>query len=384
MQNKRKQSILTWLILFVLPFVAYTQTPTIEADPPMSFAWLEDPNTWLVIIALLLLIPIYYLGQVYYASVKSRFPSIPNNTKTVVWLMFISGGMQAQAQTVAAPTTAGSTDYNIVTYVILLAIFIELILLVFLARQTFNILTPEEVVIPYVAHEEVSLWQSVKNRWAMMNNFKPIGEEAGIDTGHNYDGIRELDNITPPWFTAAFFASILFACVYTYQRHVSYSVPTQIEEFTTEMAEAEYQKAKYLEKQGNNVDESSVVALGGEDIIAGKAIFVQKCAVCHAENGASMPGGVGPNLTDEYWIHGGSIKNIFTTIKYGYPEKGMIAWSEQLSPLTMAQISSYIKSLHGTNLPGGKEAQGDLYKEGISTSSDTTTVAKDTTTTVRK
>jgi cytochrome c oxidase cbb3-type subunit 3 len=146
---------------------------------------------------------------------------------------------------------------------------------------------------------------------------------------------------------------------------VSESAPLQIEEYNIEMANAELEKSKYLATQANSVDESTVTLLTGADIESGKTIFAEKCVACHAASGGSMPGGVGPNLTDEYWIHGGDIKDVFKTIKYGWPEKGMISWQDQLSPLQIAQLSSFILSLKGTNPPNAKEPQGELYSATV-------------------
>jgi cytochrome c oxidase cbb3-type subunit 3 len=97
------------------------------------------------------------------------------------------------------------------------------------------------------------------------------------------------------------------------------------------------------------------------------------CAPCHGNAGE---GSVGPNLTDDYWLHGGSVQSIFKTIKYGVPEKGMKSWKEDLSPAQMAQVTSYIKSLRGTNPPNPKEHQGVLY---IEEESENTGAAQDST-----
>ena len=99
------------------------------------------------------------------------------------------------------------------------------------------------------------------------------------------------------------------------------------------------------------VSESSLVA-------EGELIFKNSCAACHGQLGE---GGVGPNFTDDYWIHGGGIKDLFKTIKYGVPEKGMISWQSQLKPGDMQNVASYILSLRGTNPPNQKEAQGALW-----------------------
>ena len=108
-----------------------------------------------------------------------------------------------------------------------------------------------------------------------------------------------------------------------------------------------------------NVDESSVILLTEQsDINTGKKIFDQKCVACHGKSGEGV---IGPNLTDDYWIKGGSIKDVFKTIKYG-TDKGMQSWKDELNPVQMQQVSSFIKSIRGT-VAEGKEAQGDLYKE---------------------
>ena len=94
-------------------------------------------------------------------------------------------------------------------------------------------------------------------------------------------------------------------------------------------------------------------------LAAGETIFLSKCASCHGQLGE---GGVGPNLTDRYWVHGGSISDIFATIKYGVPEKGMISWQSQLRPKNMQQVASFIKTLEGTDPPNQKDKEGTLYQ----------------------
>lgn len=144
------------------------------------------------------------------------------------------------------------------------------------------------------------------------------------------------------------------------------------------MEQAEKEKQAYLAQMANKVNEENVTALTDPaEIAEGKNIFLTNCATCHGKEGQ---GGAGPNLTDDYWLHGGGIKNVFKTIKYGVPQKGMIAWETQLSPKQIQQVASYILTLRGTNPPGAKEPQGELWKEeNISTNADTTLIQKDTT-----
>lgn len=191
----------------------------------------------------------------------------------------------------------------------------------------------------------------------------PVKEEKDVLTDHDYDGIQELDNNLPPWWKWMFYLCIGWAFVYFIYYHVLDMGELQEEAYVTEMAEAKAEVAQYLEARALNVDESSVeLVLDPERINAGKAIFLSLCKQCH---GAAGEGGVGPNMTDDYWINGGGIKNIFTTIKYGVPAKGMISWKDQLSPVQMQNVATYITTLRGTNPPNGKAPQGELYTPAV-------------------
>jgi cytochrome c oxidase cbb3-type subunit 3 len=197
--------------------------------------------------------------------------------------------------------------------------------------------------------------------WARLNGFKTNPQEAEVDTGHEYDGIRELDNKLPPWWLYGFYCTVIFAGVYLWRYHVSHSAPLPAEEYRIALHNAEIQKAEYLKKTANNIDETSVTLLTAPaDIAAGKAVFQSTCFACHGKNGE---GGVGPNLTDEYWLHGGSINDVFKTIKYGWPDKGMKSWKDDYSPSQIAQIASYVKSLGGSHPDNPKPPQGTVYKQ---------------------
>lgn len=188
----------------------------------------------------------------------------------------------------------------------------------------------------------------------------PMEKEQDIDLGHDYDGIRELDNRLPPWWLWTFYFTIIFGVAYIYFNHYSEMGQSQSEEYAMEMEVAEEIKRDYLARQKNAVDETNVTFLNDDaNLMAGMGVYTASCAACH---GAKGEGGVGPNLTDPYWIHGGSIGDVFKTIKYGVPEKGMIAWQSQLQPKTMQKVASYILSMQGTNPPNGKAPQGNLYE----------------------
>ena len=204
-----------------------------------------------------------------------------------------------------------------------------------------------------------SLWKMFSQQ---MTDAVPLDHERDVLLDHDYDGIRELDNNLPPWWLYGFYLSIVIAIIYIGVQHFSSYGKNQIEEYEIEMAQAKIAVEKYLSTQADLVDETNVSLLTDEvNLGEGQAIFVANCAACHLDHGGGGPGSVGPNLTDKYWLHGGSIKDVFKTVKYGVPEKGMISWKAQLRPADMHKVSSYILSLQGTNPPGAKEPQGALY-----------------------
>ena len=192
----------------------------------------------------------------------------------------------------------------------------------------------------------------------------PVEKEEEVLTDHEYDGIRELDNNLPPWWTALFYATIAFSVVYLVYYHVLEMGPLQEEEYQIQMANAEAALEEVRAAQaeeGGLIDEENIEVISDENTLAAAGrTYMQYCSACHGNEGQ---GGVGPNLTDNYWVHGGSVQDIYNTIKYGVPEKGMIAWQGQLSPEQMQGISSYIvESLVGTNPSNPKEPQGELYE----------------------
>lgn len=116
-----------------------------------------------------------------------------------------------------------------------------------------------------------------------------------------------------------------------------------------------------MEKAGAGIDENSVTLLTDKaGVGAGMKIFQEKCTACH---GAEGGGAVGPNLTDDFWLHGGSVQDVFKVIKYGVPEKGMISWEKQLSPTDIQKVASFVLSLKGTKPANAKEPQGELVVE---------------------
>lgn len=187
----------------------------------------------------------------------------------------------------------------------------------------------------------------------------PMAQERDIMLDHDYDGIRELDNSMPPWWLYSFYAAIVFAVVYMGIFVTSDSSLRQIPAYNADMAAAKIAVEDYLANQANLVDESNAELLVDAAALGrGKETYTMYCVACHAADGG---GGVGPNLTDNYWLHGdGTIKPVFTTVKHGVPEKGMIAWKTQLSASKIHEVASYIISLQGQPTAEPKEPQGKL------------------------
>jgi cytochrome c oxidase cbb3-type subunit 3 len=196
-----------------------------------------------------------------------------------------------------------------------------------------------------------------------LNASVDIEREEEIMLNHNYDGIRELDNDLPPWWKYSFYLTIVVAFVYMIHYHIAGTGDLQTAEYNKEIEKAKTEIAEYMKGAANNVDETNVKMLEGADIENGKQLFISTCAACHGKFGE---GGVGPNLTDAYWMHGGGLADVFKSIKYGWVDKGMKAWKEDLSPIQIAQVTSFIKTLYGTNPPNAKAPQGDLYKDDLS------------------
>lgn len=193
--------------------------------------------------------------------------------------------------------------------------------------------------------------------WERFWGLHAMEQEEGLVMEHAYDGIRELDNPTPAWFMGLFYGTIAMGVVYMAYYHVLRDDSVMLTEYTQEVALAEKEREAYLAKFANSVNESNVKVLTDvASLKAGETIFAQHCAACHGPQGQ---GTVGPNLTDEYWLHGGTAKDVFHTITEGVPEKGMIAWKKTLNPLQIQQLTSFIVKLHGTNPPNPKEPQGE-------------------------
>lgn len=188
---------------------------------------------------------------------------------------------------------------------------------------------------------------------------EPVENEMALLLDHDYDGIRELDNKLPPWWLYLFYGCILFGGIYLVRYEIM-GGDDQETELRKEVAQAKIDVAKYMLNAPDRMDEAKVTKLTDAPSLAkGKEIFTTNCAACHR---ADAGGQIGPNLTDDHWIFGGSIKNLFHTITNGGRDgKGMVAWKGTLKPTEIQQVASYVLSLQGSNPKDPKAPDGDVW-----------------------
>lgn len=225
----------------------------------------------------------------------------------------------------------------------------------------YRTLSPERQAkyVAAMALAKANQFKWFKDTYKRLLGGKPIEQEGEIVLDHNYDGIRELDNKLPPWWVYSFYATIIFAVVYMARYHIFDGID-QKEEYEIAVAQAKIEIEEYKKTAKDLIDVNTVKLLtDAGDLGAGKMIFEGNCAACHKVSGA---GGIGPNLTDDHWILGGGIKNVFNTISEGgRAGKGMVAWKSDLKPSEMAQVASYVLNLHGTNPADAKEPEGEIW-----------------------
>jgi cytochrome c oxidase cbb3-type subunit 3 len=267
--------------------------------------------------------------------------------------------------------------YSVTTFVFIVVVLILVVALYLL--RILNLLVrqnekarSEKLGITYAPTP--SWWEKM---WQSANDFVPLSQEKNIELNHSYDGIKELDNHLPPWWKWLFYGTIVWGAVYIVVYHVASTLPLSEQEYLTEIDNANEAAIKLRASQPQQViDENALTFSNDAGIITkGKLVFTgNNCASCHRVDGGGNA--IGPNLTDDYWIHGGNIKNIFGTIKNGVVEKGMPAWGKVMSPQDVRDVTFYVMSLNGTNPLNPKAPQGDLHK-AIKT--DSTRIRSDTT-----
>jgi cytochrome c oxidase cbb3-type subunit 3 len=349
----------------MLPLALLAQNEAAKAAPASSS---NDDLMWysLYMIMGTLLLVIFILGGVLISTVKLVIEKHNAKAVAVSLLLLVSGVLFAQGS--PSPHPAATTNSLATNWNMIMAISV-------LITELFVIIV---LILKIRSHKEDKKATFKFKFPKLLDNLNAsvsVEHEKDILLEHNYDGIQELDNNLPPWWKYSFYISIVWAFGYMAYYHVM-GGPSSHDEYDTAMRQAKEQQETYARANAGKVDENSVTLADAAGIADGKGIFATNCSPCHGKLGEGV---VGPNLTDNYWLHGGSIKDIFKTIKFGFPAKGMKSWQTDLSAVQIRDVASYIKSLHGTNPPNAKAPQGDLYNEGGAVKTDSTqVVSKDT------
>lgn len=178
----------------------------------------------------------------------------------------------------------------------------------------------------------------------------------------NYDGIREFDNDLPRWWVWLFYLTVAYAVVYVFGLYfMGVTIPPVPHEPILLAGAATPTPVQNKDVITPEEQEAGLAALVGDQkyIGKGKEIFTSKCAACHGQKGEGL---VGPNLTDNFWIHGGSLSAIKAVIENGVLEKGMLAWKAMLPQEDIKSLIAYIHSIRGTNPANPKAPEGSEFK----------------------
>jgi cytochrome c oxidase cbb3-type subunit III len=178
---------------------------------------------------------------------------------------------------------------------------------------------------------------------------------------HEYDGIEEYDNHLPNWWLVTLFGAIVFAIGYWFHYSVLHTGASLAESYEASMAVDRAAAAARARRAGAMTDES-LLALANDPatVRVGRGVYASNCVACHAATGG---GGIGPNLTDNAWIHGGRPTDLLRTVNEGVLAKGMPAWGPQLGLDRVQSAVAYVLTLRNTNVAGGKAPQGTVSAE---------------------
>jgi len=370
LQNYRNKKLIVTGLLVLSGFSIWAQ------DTPAEKAVTSGNNllaTLLIITTILLSFVIWGMGQVLVAlsrqlMEKNRNVSAVATTLLVFFILLSPGIMAQNVSTVEAVKTIpnyGGLSAN--TFYLLVAVVatevVAILFLFFSIRRIYTELLPEKTAAAVKESKLAALWVKLDKK--LFTKAIPLEKEADALLEHDYDGIRELDNSLPPWWKYGFILTIGFAVVYLLNFHVFGNGKNPTEEYAAEMTQAKIEKEIYDANNKDKIDESNVPMAAEAGIKNGQEFFLANCVACHGTKGE---GGAGPNLTDDYWLHKGSLNDIYNTIKKGYPDKGMQSWAVKFSPKEISELASFVKTLKGSNPPGAKAPQGDIFKEGSSTS----------------
>jgi cytochrome c oxidase cbb3-type subunit 3 len=172
---------------------------------------------------------------------------------------------------------------------------------------------------------------------------------------HSYDGIQEYENPLPRWWLVLFWGTIVFSILYALNVPGIGIGKGRIAEYEAKLARHRELLAKYAAAGAPSAEELAALAADPATIASGSRLFAQNCSACHAADGGGL---IGPNLTDDYWLHGGTLPEIRKTIDEGVLAKGMPAWGKVLQPQQITALAVYVHSLRGTSPANPKPPEG--------------------------
>jgi cytochrome c oxidase cbb3-type subunit III len=322
----------------------------------------------LVIMTVVLAFTIWGLGRVLVGLSSHALEKYKSGGKTLSAIIItglLFAGQTAFAQDAAATVVKELPNYGGLSqttfYMFVTVIIIEVVAILFLIFSINRIqaeLLPKKEAIK----KGEGWWAGLDKK--IFTKAVAVEKEADILLDHDYDGIKELDNALPPWWKYGFYFTIAVAFIYIFNFHVMGNGKNPTEEYAAEMESARIQKELFESTNKDKIDEKNVPMADAAGLAKAKEIFNTKCWTCHGKLGE---GGAGPNLTDNFWLHKGSLNDIYNTIKVGYPDKGMQSWANDFTPKEMSFLASYVRTFKGTNPPNQKPAQGDLYTEEVVT-----------------
>ena len=379
-RNRSNQHKITFTALALLAGnVLAAQTTTPATAQPASSGY-NQLAVLLVVMIIALAFVIWGMGRVLTALGRLLLDKSKEASKALPLIMLTGLSLLSQlgfaqdagAVKAAEPNFGGLSSTSF--YLFVTVIGLEILVILFLAfsiRRIYTDLLPQKAKAAKERSKFATWWSGMDKR--IFTRAVAVEQEADVLLDHDYDGIKELDNALPPWWKYGFYITIVVAFVYLLNFHVFGIGKNPTEEYNAEMEKARIEKEIYEASNKDKVDENNVPMADAAGLKAGEKLFELNCVACHLKSGG---GNVGPNLTDDYWLHKGSLNDIYHTIKVGYPDKGMQSWSNQFTPKEISYLASYIKTLRGTNPPGAKAPQGDLYVEGAAAVKDSASVAR--------
>lgn len=366
------------LLLFATLFAFTTSMAQNATTPEKATTGYNQLAILLVIMTVVLAFVLWGLGRVLVVLGKQLLEKNKNASKVITTVLLIVMLMVSQSSVAqdagkdaaaVVPNYGGlssTTFYSFVTVII--TEVLAILFLVFSIRRMYMELLPQKEVTATEKAPVKKWWSRLDQK--LFTKAIPVEREADVLLDHDYDGIQELDNALPPWWKYGFYFTIVVAIIYLLNFHVLGNGKNPTEEYAAEMEDARVKKEIFEASNKDKIDENNVPMADETGLAKAKEIFTTKCWPCHGKLGE---GGAGPNLTDAYWLHKGSLNDIFHTIKNGYPDKGMQSWEKDFTPKEISFLASYIKTLQGTNPPNAKAPQGDLFTDAAAV----TTVIKD-------